>query len=275
MPLKIFYISSEVDPFSNTYILSKIAKKIAIKFQDNPEVEIRLLHPKYGFISERKYILREVIRLKDFPVDFNGKEKLVSIKSAFIPESRAQIYFLEDEAYFKPVPELLYKSRNGRIFKDNSEKFLLFSKVALETLKQLLWVPDLIICNDWQTAYLPALFKEQYGNIDTFKNTKIIYTMLSINDYRYYSNDALSKIGLTLPKDGSKEQDSLVSAIENSDKVVCFDFDKSLSNDLSKKASINKVLKSANHEFINMPKTPGFSDWKEMISSFYSIINKS
>ncbi len=103
MPLKIFYISSEVDPFSSSYLLSKISRKIAVKFQDNPDIEIRLLHPKYGFISERKYILREVIRLRDFPVIFDNKEKLVSIKSAFIPESRAQIYFLEDENYFKPV----------------------------------------------------------------------------------------------------------------------------------------------------------------------------
>jgi len=275
MPLKIFYISTEVDPFSNTYVLSTIAKKIAIKFQDNPDIEIRLLHPKYGFISERKYILREVIRLKDFPIHFNKKEKLVSIKSAFIPESRAQIYFLEDENYFKPVPELLYKSRNGRLFKDNNEKFLLYSKVALETLKQLLWVPDLIICNDWQTAFLPALFKEQYKESDFFNNTKVLFTMLSIDNNRFYSNDSLSMIDLSIDNKKNKEQDSIISAINNSDKIICIDHDKSLSSDLKSNSSINKILKKTNHEFVSIPKTPSFSEWKEMILSFHSALKKS
>ena len=275
MPLKIFYISSEVDPFANTFLLSKIAKKIAIKFQDNPEIEIRLLHPKYGFISERKYILREVIRLKDFPINFNNKEKLVSIKSAFIPESRAQIYFLEDENYFKPVPDLLYKSRNGRVCKDNDEKFLLFSKVALETLSQLLWVPDLIICNDWQTAFLPALFKEQYKKTDFFKNTKIIFTMLSLNDFRFYSNNSLSMLNLKIVNKDLKEQDAIISAIENSDKTICIDAGKELNVELGKNPIVNKALKKSNHTFINIPNTPSFSDWKEMISSFHSALNKS
>jgi len=275
MPLKIFYISAEVDPFSNTYILSTIAKKIAIKFQDNPDIEIRLLHPKYGFISERKYILREVIRLKDFPVNFNKKEKLVSIKSAFIPESRAQIYFLEDEKYFKPVPELLYKSRNGRLFKDNDEKFLLYSKVALETLKQLLWVPDLIVCNDWQTAFLPLLFKEQYSKSEFFKNTKVVFTMLSIDENRFYSSDSLSMIDLEIEKNKNKEQDSILSAIETSDKTICIDYDKALSSDLKSNPTIKKSLKQSSHEIVSISKTPSFSEWKEMISSFHSALKKT
>ena len=274
MPLKIFYISSEVDPFSNTYALSTIAKKIAIKFQDNPDIEIRLLHPKYGFISERKYILREVIRLKDFPVVFNKKEKLVSIKSAFIPESRAQIYFLEDEKFFKPVPDLLYKSRNGRVFKDNNEKFILYSKVALETLKQLLWVPDLIICNEWQTGFLPALFKEQYSKTDFFKSTKIVFTLFSIDDNRFYSNDSLSMVDLDIKNNKNKKQDSILSAVENSDKIICIDQDNKLSSKLKNELPIQKAIKKHSHEFINIPKTPSFSEWKEMISTFHSALKK-
>ena len=174
MALKVFYLSPEVAPFSNTYYQSILSRKITTRFQDNQDIEIRVLHPKYGFISERKYILREVIRLKDFPIQFDDEEKLVSIKSAFIPETRVQIYFLEDELYFKPVSELIYKARNGRIYRDNAEKFALFAKVALETLIQLLWVPDVIVCNDWQSAFLPYLFNEKYRNDDPFKKTKTV-----------------------------------------------------------------------------------------------------
>ena len=274
MPLKIFYISSEVDPFSSSSILSKITKKIAVKFQDNPDIEIRLLHPKYGFISERKYILREVIRLRDFPVVFNSKEKLVSIKSAFIPESRAQIYFLEDEKYFKPVPELLYKSRNGRLFKDNNEKFLLYSKVALETLRQLLWKPDVIICNDWQTAFMPLIFKKHYSKDEFFENTKVIFNLFSINEYRFYSNNSLSMVDIDTKNNKSKNQDSIISAIEYADKTICLDHDESLSQELKKESLVNKVLKKSNYDFIKIQKNPSFSEWKEIIASFYSSVKK-
>ncbi len=269
MPLKIFYISSEVDPFSSSYLLSKISRKIAVKFQDNPDIEIRLLHPKYGFISERKYILREVIRLRDFPVTFDNKEKLVSIKSAFIPESRAQIYFLEDENYFKPVPELLYKSRNGRLFKDNNDKFLLFSKVALETLKQLLWKPDLIVCNDWQTSFIPQIFKNEYSNDPFFENTRIVFNLFSINENRYYANDSISKVNINLEKNKSKNIDSILSAIKFSDKTICFDHDDNLTKKIKDETQITKQLSKSNHNFIKIPNSPSFSDWKEIVSTFH------
>ena len=72
-------------------------------------------------------------------IGFNTGEELVNLKSAFIPETRVQIYFTESDQYFKPVPELLYKSKNGRPFKDNDMKFAFFTKVALESIKRLFW----------------------------------------------------------------------------------------------------------------------------------------
>ena len=107
------------------------------------------MHPKYGFISERKYILREVIRLRDFPVAFDNKEELVSINLLLFQNLELRYIFLKTKIILSQFLSY-YMSRNGRLFKDNNDKFL-FSKVALETLKQLLWKPDLIVCNDWQT----------------------------------------------------------------------------------------------------------------------------
>ena len=120
----------------------------AIFTNNKDNYDIRLLKPKYGFISERKYILREVIRLKDMDIQFGGEQRLMNIKSAFIPETRVQVYFLQDDDYFKPLPQLLYKAKNGRILSDNDIRFGLFAKVALDTLKRLYWKPDIIVCND-------------------------------------------------------------------------------------------------------------------------------
>ncbi len=273
MALKVFFISPEVIPFANTYFLAQFSKKIAIKFQDNPDIEIRLLHPKYGFISERKYILREVIRLKDFPIQFKDNEKLVSIKSAFIPESRVQIYFLEDETYFKPVPELIYKARNGRVYKDNAEKFALFAKVALETLKQLLWIPDVIVCNDWQSSFIPYLFNEHYKKDVFFKKTRTVFVLHTINDYRKFDVNSYSDLNLKKQKSG-KIQDNIQLAIQNADKTICIDYDNSLTKSLNRFKTIKKSLDESKSSIISIQRNPSFSDWKEIVKTFESTLKK-
>ena len=156
-PLKIYYLSSEFSPYASTSNLSVLSKEFSNFLNDYKEIEIRLMQPKYGFISERKYILREVIRLKELVINFRGQEYLINIKSAFIPNTRTQIYFLEYNGYYIDLPELLYKSRNGRYYNNNDEKYSFFVEVALQTLKKLFWSPDVFIFNNWQTSMLPVL----------------------------------------------------------------------------------------------------------------------
>ena len=45
--------------------LGSFSKEFSITLKEDKEVDIRLTQPKYGYISNRRYILREVIRLKD------------------------------------------------------------------------------------------------------------------------------------------------------------------------------------------------------------------
>ena len=85
-----------MEPFASVSNLANLSVEIPLGLQEEGN-DVRCLMPKYGFISERKYILREVIRLKDMAIEFGGKERLMNIKSAFIPETRVQVYFLEDE----------------------------------------------------------------------------------------------------------------------------------------------------------------------------------
>ena len=61
-------------------MLKKIGDQLYSKLSD---FDIRLNQPKYGYISERKYILREVIRLKDMLIDFSDSQESVNLKSAF------------------------------------------------------------------------------------------------------------------------------------------------------------------------------------------------
>ena len=112
-PLKLYYLSAEIAPFSETYELASFSRKLSSKLHDKPDVDIRVSQPKYGFVSERKYILREVIRLKDIPVIFKDEKHIINMKSCFIPETRVQVYFMENNPLYKILPELVTPTKNA------------------------------------------------------------------------------------------------------------------------------------------------------------------
>ena len=237
-PLKIYYLSSEVSPYSETSGLSKFSREFSIFLNDSKDIEIRLMQPKYGFISERKYILREVIRLKEMKINYMNKEYIINIKSAFIPNTRVQIYFLEYNDYYFDLPELLYKSRNGRFYKDNDEKFTFLSEVALETLKRLYWVPDVIVCNNWQTSMTPILLKEKIKNDPLLKDVKIAYFIHDIDSNYDFSNKLFEKLGIDFnEKNNSQNMLSLAASHSDLTYVVGDNLDK---KDLSKNLGKNK-----------------------------------
>ncbi|MDZ7262989.1 MAG: glycogen synthase [candidate division KSB1 bacterium] len=178
--LKIMYISSEVAPFLKTGGLADVAGALPKAIKDLNH-DIRIFMPKYSTINERRYTLREVIRLKDIEVPLGGKKILANVKSAFVPDSKVQIYFVESKDYFQtadfapmaPEQELSHKL---------AEQLIFFNRSIFEILKILHWQPDIIHCNDWQTALIPLFLKTIYQG-DPFFNR--IRTLLSIHNWAY------------------------------------------------------------------------------------------
>jgi len=272
--LKIFYLCSELTPFSESCNLASFSNRLCSALHSKDNYDIRLLKPKYGFISERKYILREVIRLKDMPIEFNNKERLMNIKSAFIPETRVQVYFLQDDEYYKPLNQLLYKAKNGRILSDNDMRFALFAKVALDTLKRLYWKPDIIVCNDWQTSFIPQLLKECYSEDDFYKDIKTAFLVHSVDDYRKFSKKSYDSINLNY-NSKDKTIDNYCSAMNYSDKTIIIDDDdKTISKSIVANKALNNIYKKTKHSSINLPKDPMISDWMKVVGNIDTILNK-
>ena len=180
---KLFYMTTEIIPFANTSSLAPFSTKVPLLLQEKGH-DIRTIIPKYGYVSERKYILREVIRLREIPFEFAGEDKIASAKSAFIPKTRVQVYFLEDDHWFKPLTNLLYKAKNGRILSDNGERYGYFAKAVLSTLPHLFWSPDIFICNGWQSAFVPGMFKQHFEGLNEFyKSIKTVMVIHDLNEY--------------------------------------------------------------------------------------------
>lgn len=274
MALKIYYLTSETAPFCGANSLSQFTRKVSMIYNEDPDIDIRLLQPKYGFISERKYVIREVIRLRDLPIKFGEEEVVVNLKSAFIPESRVQVYFMQYNDYFKPLPELLYKARNGRVYKDNDVKFTLFAKVALDALKHLFWAPDIIVCNDWQTSMVPALLK-QYQDDEFYKNIKTSFLLHDLTeDYRYFSREAYEMVGLE-PPDKGDQQDNIKFAMEHAHNVIVVDNEK---EELIKQINKDKKLKSAydksENAIVTLNSEAVNDDWKSASAAIKSILQE-
>ena len=170
-----------MDPFTSHSAQSQLSVDIPLGIQGSGS-DIRCLMPKYGFISERKFILREVIRLKEINFSFDDLEYNCSAKSAFLPKSRLQVYFLENERMFGELNNLLFKSKNGRYLPDNDLRFSFYSLASLMMLPNLFWFPDLIICNGWTSSLVPFYLEKLNKHNKNFSKIKTIYLTSSLNE---------------------------------------------------------------------------------------------
>ena len=181
MVKKLFYINSEMEPFASVSNQGNLSVDIPLGLQEKGN-DVRCLMPKYGFISERKYILREVIRLKEILFDYENISYECSAKSAFLPKSRLQVYFLESEDQFGDLNNLLFKAKNGRFLPDNDVRFAFYSLATIKMLPNLFWFPNVIICNGWTSALVPFLLKKLAKSDKDLSKIKTIYLANSLNE---------------------------------------------------------------------------------------------
>ncbi len=271
LPLKLYYLAAEVAPFSETYQLASFSRKFTNRLHLKTDIDIRVSQPKYGYVSERKYILREVIRLKDIPVIFDNKQHIINMKSAFIPETRVQVYFIENNSLYKQLPDLIYKARNGRVFSDIDARFSFFNKAVLDTLQSLFWAPDIIICNDWQTSLVPTLLKEQYARKDFFSNIKSVYMIHSINNYRKFSKSVYNMLDIE-PSQSGRQIDNHIQAMEHADLTIALNYEsEKLMDKLKKQKNLIEKFESTNHIIIDVPKKTNREVWDNIANTIENV----
>ena len=196
------------------------------------------------------------------------------MKSSFIPETRVQVYFMENNPFYKPLPDLIYKARNGRVFSNLDERFAFFSMAALDTLTSLFWAPDVFICNDWQTSFIPTLLQEKFIKEDFYSSMKSVYIIHSVNNYRKYSKSTYDMLGIT-PNQSGTLVDNHIMAIENSDLTIAINYESSqLMNKLKKQNKLYKAFESNNSLIIDIPIKTNREIWEEASNTIESACRK-
>lgn len=171
---KVCYVSTEVSPFTGINVPGMLSQVLPIALK-NLDQDIRLMMPKYKMINERKYVLREVIRLREVELELQGKSMQANGKTAFLPNSKVHVYFLSVPGFFDRKG-IYQDPQNGNPFKDNAQRFAAFCKGVLETLKLLYWQPDIIHCSDWGSAFIPYFLQNDYADDPFFSETRTVFT---------------------------------------------------------------------------------------------------
>lgn len=171
---KILYVTTEMFPYQEESNMGAMVNKMALKMYQGGN-DVRVFMPRFGQISERRFQLHEVIRLSGMNIIINDLDQPLIIKVASLPGERMQVYFIDNEEYFKR--KQFYFDETGKSFDDNDERGIFFARGVIETIKKLNWVPDVIHLNGWMASFVLLYLKTFYKSDSYFKDTKIILSV--------------------------------------------------------------------------------------------------
>ena len=157
--------------------------------------------PRYGCVNERKNQLHEVIRLSGMNIIIDDVDRPLVIKVASISAARIQVYFIDNEDYFRR--KFTFRDAAGKFFADNDERAIFFARGVLETVKKLRWAPDIIHCQGWISHLIPAYLKKAYKDDPIFSSSKVVLSLCDDTPAEAFADGFAAKV----PFGGLKQED--------------------------------------------------------------------
>ncbi|MEN3027390.1 MAG: glycogen/starch synthase [Chlorobiota bacterium] len=194
-PISVLFVSPEVYPFAKTGGLADVSYGLVMALREQG-IDVRVMFPKYGCVSERKNHIHEIRRLRLMEIPMGDRREPVSIKSSTLqnPRVRVQVYVTTNYHYFDNRKGFYADPQTGKPYPDNDERFLFFCRSVVEMCRFLRWFPDIIHANDWQTGPLGAYLRALYPN--EFRRTRFVFTLHSLADQGIFPPETLQKTGL-------------------------------------------------------------------------------
>lgn len=176
--MKVLYASSEAAPFAKTGGLGDVAGSLPVELKEKG-IDARVILPLYRCISQN---YKEKMRfIQHIYINVGWRSQYVGIFE--LEHQGTTFYFLDNEFYFNG------EQPYGYIHLD-CEKFIFFSKAVLSVLPTLDFRPDVINCNDWQTAAIPV-FLDTFGDNPFYRGIK---TVITIHNLKFQGRWDLAKI---------------------------------------------------------------------------------
>ena len=177
--MKILYAASEAVPFCKTGGLADVAGSLPAALAAQG-ADVAVVLPLYQKVKE-KFSDQLHFECYDY-VDLAWRHSYCGLFS--MERDGVTWYFLDNEQYFRR-PELYG-------YMDDGERFGFFSRAVVRMLPHLRFWPEVIHCNDWQTALVPIYLKDDGVREERFRS---IRTVLSIHNIEYQGRYGRQTLG--------------------------------------------------------------------------------
>ena len=213
--MKIAILASEGAPYAKSGGLGDVMEALPAALSRIEGNEVLLILPYYKKIKENpKY---EVEFLGEFEVGVGWRQQYAGIMELKNRADNVTVWFIDSEYYFGARPGAIY----GDI--DDGERYAFFSKACLDAMAIRGWIPEVIQCNDWQTALVPTYLKAMYRHL--FPRTRCMFTIHNV-EYQGWANSSFFDDVLYLPwewrgcLDMNGSVNMMKAAIETADMVT-------------------------------------------------------
>ncbi len=174
-PLRVLFVGAEAAPFAKVGGLGEVLRAIP-KAMRELGCDARVFVPKYASMDTKKYPMKlEVEHLRVASKEEDPQGNLFSNVLRYEGSDTGITYFLENMECFE-------KRANVYGYADDTMRWVLLSRSAIEFVKRSKWKPDFIIANDWETGFVPNLLKTDYKDDRAMKD---ISTVFCIHNLRH------------------------------------------------------------------------------------------
>lgn len=205
-PLRICFISPEVAPLAKTGGLADVASALPA-YLHSAGHDVRLVMPRYRRIDEAGHTVESVPGLDGLSIDAGGQRIGYAIVRTRLPGSDLDVYLIDCPHFF----------HRDSIYTNDADEFLRFvllSRAALELCQRQQFAPDIVHCNDWQTALVPMYLKTTYAWDRQFANTRSVLTIHNIGYQGMFPAEVLGSLGLS-GAEHNLHQDDLKAGVIN------------------------------------------------------------
>lgn len=187
--MNVLFLSSEVAPFAKTGGLGDVAAALPLALHKRGH-DVRVFMPLYSRVEQAKYRFRSIDSLRGLRVAFGTRAFEVSVFAAQMPGSDLEVFFVH-------CPQLY--ARHGLYTHDGDEhlRFLVLIYAALEAAQRMRFAPDIVHCNDWQTALTPLILKTRFAwDGAIFGHARTVLTIHNLNYQGLFPASVLPETGL-------------------------------------------------------------------------------
>ena len=209
--MKVLYVASEALPFMASGGLGDVAGSLPQALRKRL-IGCRVVMPMYDTIKQELKDTMKFVTSISVPVAWRRQ-----YCGIFEAKADGVIYYLLDNQYY-------FKRDTIYGHYDDAERFAFFSRAVLEMLPHINFRPDIIHCNDWQSALTPVYYTTMYAKDPWYQGIKTVFTIHNIQYQGVYGKEIIGDvIGLEgeaniIEYDG--DVNFMKGAIECADKVT-------------------------------------------------------